>query len=205
MFDKFKLNRARKRVVRAIDETILGKQESINEISNILIDFKKHNYSKHDSFLNLCIFSDIVSIDLMLLSEKIRIANRPQEKKLYARFMAVTAIDYLDNIGILIGSNCMKELKANKMDEFLDEFKVIHKKFSTFKNDNQVLLRDIRNTTVAHKTKDALLLHEQIEKLDVEKIYNFGLELIDYTKEFVNLSTKVIYYIVDYMKEGRRI
>lgn len=205
MFEKLKLNRLRKKAIKAIDENILKKQESIEEISKILIDFKKYNYSKHNSFLNLCIFSDIVCIDLMLLLEKIRLANRSQEKKLYARFIALTAVDYLDNISVLIGSECLKELKNNKMDEFLDEFKAVHKKFSLFKTTNQVLLREIRNNTVAHKNKDALFLQEQIDNLDVEKIYNFGIELIDYSKDFVDLSTKIIYYIIDYMQKGKKI
>jgi hypothetical protein len=34
---------------------------------------------------------------------------------------------------------------------------------------------------------------------------NFGVELKIYTKEFIELSTKIVYYIVDYMREGRRI
>ena len=205
MFEKYKLNRSRRKAIKAIDENILKKQQSIEEISKILIDFKKYNYSKHNSFLNLCIFSDIVCIDLIILLEKIRIAKRPQEKKLYARFIAVTAVDYLDNIGVLIGSDCLKELKNNKMDEFLDEFKIVHKKFSMFKTANQVLLREIRNNTAAHKNKDSLFLQEQIDNLDVEKIYNFGIELIEYSKEFVDLSTKIIYYIVDYMQKGKVI
>jgi hypothetical protein len=207
MFEKLRQNKAlneldklKKELVVAIDDNINSSQQSIDDLSKILTDFKKHKYHKHDSFFNLCIFSDIISIDLTILLEKVRLADREQEKKLYVRVIALTIVDYLDNI-----SDCLGELKNNNMTEFLDEFKSIHKKFSIFKKDNERVLRDIRNNTIAHKSKDALKLNEYIKTLEVENIYNFGLELKVYSKEFVDLSTKIIYYIVDYMKEGRKI
>jgi len=188
-----------------IHDNINSSQQSINDLSKLLTDFKKHKYSKHDSFFNLCIFSDIIIIDLTILLEKVRLANREQEKKLYARVIALTIVDYLDNISVLIGRDCLTELKNNNMTEFLDEFKSIYKKFSIFKKDNERVLRDIRNNTIAHKSRDALKLNTYINNLNVEDIYNYGLELKIFSKEFIDLSTKIIYYIVDYMKEGRKI
>jgi hypothetical protein len=212
MFEKLKQNKPlkeledlKKKLVVAIDENINSSQQSIDDVSKILSDFKKHKYNKHDSFFNLCIFSDIIDIDLTILLEKFRLAIRVQEKKLYARVIALTIVDYLDNISVLIGRDCLNELKNNNMTEFLDEFKSIHKKFSIFKKDNERVLRDIRNNTMAHKSKDALKLNTYINNLNAEDIYNFGLELKIYAKHFINLSTKIIYYIADYMKEGRKI
>lgn len=203
--DKREIKKLRKKVKLAIDKNISDSQNSIDEISQILVDFKKHNYTKHASFLNLCIFSDVVEIDLTLLVEKFRFAKRKQERKLYARVMAIVILDYLDNIGVLIGSNCLAELKRNNMLEFIDEFKLIHKNFSAFKKENERLLREIRNNTIAHKTKDALVLSEQINDLNEDEIYEFSIQFKAYIKEFVDLSTKVINYIADYMREGRRI
>ena len=91
------------------------------------------------------------------------------------------------------------------MLELMDEFKLMHKKFSTFKKDNERLLREIRNNTIAHKTKDALLLSKQINDLNEDEIYQFGLQFKIYIQEFVILSTKVINYISEYMSEGRKI
>jgi hypothetical protein len=203
--DQNKLKKLRKEAKIAIDKNIFDSQNSINEFTKILIDFKKHNYTKHDSFLNLCIFSDVVEIDLTLLVEKFRFAERTHEKKLYARVMVIVILDYLDNIGVLIGNNCLAELKRNNMLEFIDEFKFIHKKFSAFKKENERFLREIRNNTIAHKTKDALMLSKQINDLNEEEIYEFSIQFKIYIKDFVDLSTKVINYIADYMSEGRRI
>lgn len=212
MFEKLQLKKAenelektKNKLVCAINEDINNSQQSIDDFCKIITDFKKYKYTKHDSFFNLCIFSDIISIDLTILLEKVRLASREQEKKLYARVIALTIVDYLDNISVLIGRDCLSELKKNNMAEFLDEFKSIHKKFSNFQNVNERILRDIRNNTIAHKSKDALKLNDLINKLNVEEIYSFGIDLKVYTKEFIDLSTKIIYYIVDYMKEGRKI
>jgi len=202
---KRNLKKLRKELKLAIDKNITDSQNSINDFSEMLTDFKKHNYTKHDSFLNLCIFSDVVEIDLTLLVEKFRFAERKQEKKLYARVMAIVILDYLDNIGVLIGNNCLAELKRNNMNEFIDEFKLVHKNFSAFKKENERLLREIRNNTIAHKTKDALMLSKQINELNEEEIYEFSVQFKLYIREFVDLSTKVLNYIADYMREGRRI
>lgn len=203
--DNRKIKNLRKNLVLEIDQNISSSQNSIDQISQILIDFKKHNYSKHDSFLNLCIFSDIVDIDLTLLLEKFRLVERIQEKKLYARVISIVILDYLDNIGVLIGSNCLAELKRNNMIEFIDEFKSMHKEFSAFKRTNERLLRDIRNNTIAHKNKDALILNDHINKLNENEIYEFGLQFKIHIKDFIDLSTKVINYISEYMREGRKI
>lgn len=199
------LNKLKKDLINSIDININTTQQSIDDISQLLTDFKKYKYHKHDSFFNLCIFSSIVDIDLTILLEKVSLAKREQEKKLYVRVIALTIVDYLDNISVLIGRDCLAELKNNNMTEFLDEFKSIHRNFSTFKKNNERVLRDIRNNTIAHKSKDALKLNELIRNIEIEIIYNFGIELKKYSKDFIDLSTKIIYYIVDYMKEGRKI
>lgn len=202
---KLEIKKSHEKLRLAIDKNILDSQNSIDDLTQIFEDFKKHNYSKHDSFLNLCIFSDVVAIDLTLLLEKFQFAKRKQERKLYARVMAIVILDYLDNIAVLIGSNCLAELKRNNMLELMEEFKSMHKNFSAFKKENERLLREIRNNTIAHKTKDALMLSKQINDLNEDEIYQFGLQFKIYTKEFVDLSTKVINYICEYMTEGRRI
>ena len=199
------VKKLREELKLAIDKNILDSQNSIDDFTQIFEDFKKYNYSKHDSFLNLCIFSDVVAIDLTLLLEKFQFAERKQEKKLYARVMAIVILDYLDNIAVLIGSNCLAELKRNNMLELMDEFKSMHKNFSAFKKENELLLREIRNNTIAHKTKDALMLSKQINDLNEDEIYQFGLQFKIYIKEFIDLSTKVINYISEYMSEGKRI
>lgn len=205
MFEKFRLNKARKKVKNAINDNLISSQESIEQMSKILRDFNGYKYHKHDNFLNLCIFSDVVNIDLTIMLERIRLSERNSEKKLYARVLATVIIDYLENINTLIGRDCLKELTENKMSEFASEFKAINKNFSNFRKENEKQLRDIRNNTIAHKSKNALILTDKIENIDVEEIYNFGMQLQEYSTEFTNLSTKIIYYIVDYMKEGRKL
>lgn len=210
MIDKFRKNKIhreleqlKKKVVVSIDENININQLSIDNFCCILENSKDSKFSRHDSFFNLCIYSDLTSIDLIILLEKISLAKRVQEKKLYARILATIIIDYLDNINVLLGHDCQLELKTNNMTEFQEEFKSIHKKFSNFKKENDRFLRDIRNNTIAHKTKNAIKLNNLINGINVDEIYDFAIELKGYSSEFVNLSTKVINYIVDYMTEDK--
>lgn len=212
MFEQFRkkmnsinLEKSRKNLVGAIDENINKSQQSIDDFCKIIRDFKHFKYSKHDSFLNLCLFSDITSIDIVILLERIRLSKRVQEKKLFARMMSVVIVDYLDNVNTLIGRDCLAELRNNNMTDFIEELKAINKRFSILKRENEQVLRIIRNNTIAHKSKNALMLNEYINELNVEDIYDFGFELNNHLKELVDLSTKVIYYIVDNMKVGIKI
>lgn len=212
MFEQFRkrmkytnLEKSRKNLVGAVDENIYKSQQSIDDFCKIIRDFKHFKYSKHDSFLNLCLFSDITSIDIVILLERISLSKRVQEKKLFARMMSVVIVDYLDNVNVLIGRDCLAELKSNNMTDYIEEFKAINKRFSILKRENEQVLRIIRNNTIAHKSKNALVLNEYINELNVEDINDFGFKLINQLKELVDLSTKVIYYIVDNMKVGIKI
>ncbi len=69
----------------------------------------------------------------------------------------------------MIGRDCLSELKNINMTEFLDEFKSIHRKFSLFKQQNEKILREIRNTDIAHKSKDALKLNSFIKNIRVKR------------------------------------
>lgn len=79
MFESIKLFRARKKVSKAIDGNLSKTEENIEQVSQIFKDFKKYKYHKHDNFLNLCLFSDIVSIDLTILLENIRLSKSKNE------------------------------------------------------------------------------------------------------------------------------
>ncbi len=200
------LQKSKKKLVAINDSNLAMVENSISEIAITIRDFKKHNYRKHDAILNLCLFSDIAGIDLTLILEKYRLADRILERKLYARLLSIFIIDYLDNVSVLIGRDCLKELRENiHMKKFEEEFRPVHKKFSAFKTENEKLLREIRNTTIAHRSKEALKLYDSINNLNLENIYQLGLELQIQITELTNVSNKVLFFIGNYLREGKRI
>jgi len=200
-----KLAKAKIELSTVLQQNIDDSENSIKEFSTMIADFRKHKYHRHDAFLNLCVFSSIVEIDLTLLLERIQLSSRIQEKKLYARVIAVTIVDYIENINVLIGKDCIKELQLNHMDHFIDEFKALNKRFSMFRKANDFYLRDIRNNTLAHKCKDALTLKRAIDRVDPDEIFSQGMEVKAFGDEFVKISTKVLYFIIDYMTQGKKL
>ena len=210
MFNFFKKNKAQRELAKAnisdvLQQNIDNSENSIKELSKMIVDFGKYKYHHHDAFLNLCIFSSIVDIDLTLLLERIPLSSRIQEKNLNARVIAVTIVDYIENINFLIGKDCLKELQLNNMNHFIEEFKALNKRFSMFRKTNDVYLRDIRNNTMAHKSKDALTLKRAIDRVDPERIFSHGLEVKGFGDEFVKLSTEVLNFILDYMTKGKKV
>lgn len=206
MFKLFKNNKAKRELAKAkidlacaLQQNIDDSETSIEEFSKMIIDFRKHKYHHHDAFLNLCVFSSLVEIDLTLLLERIPTCTRVQEKNLYARVIAVTIVDYIENINFLIGKECLRELQDNNMNHFVEDFKALNKRFSMFRKANDSYLRDIRNNAMAHKCKDALSLKRAIDRVDPDRIFSHGLEVKAFGDEFVKLSTSVLNFIIDYM------
>jgi len=197
------LKSSKAKLVTAIDLNIRSSQECIDSVVKVMTDFRKHKYLKHDSFFNLNLFSDIVNIDLTIILERIELSERVQDKRLYARIISVIIVDYLDNINVLLGKDCIQELRSNSMSEFVEDFKQIHRKVSIFRKSHERRLRDIRNGTIAHRSKNALELLHHIENIDLDYIVKVGLEFKIYSKEFSDLSTRVVNFIADYMKAGK--
>jgi hypothetical protein len=54
--------------------------------------------------------------------------------------MSVVIVDYLENVNVLIGRDCLAELKSNNMTDFIDEFKALNKKFSILKKENDQVI-----------------------------------------------------------------
>ncbi|MDQ0780577.1 hypothetical protein QF044_000431 [Chryseobacterium sp. W4I1] len=59
----------------------------------------------------------------------------------------------------------------------------------------------LRNNTIAHKNTSSLELYEHIYNIEHEKIYNLSMELKILYTEFNNLTTQIIYSIIDFIKK----
>ncbi len=156
---------------------------------------QKKNIKDFDNFLNLSLYSIIAQFDIAILLETIRISKRKYEKALFARMLALTIIEYMDDINPLIGHVLRKDLDKNNLSEFITIFKNINKQYSTIKKDNNRLLREIRNTTAAHKSKDSFQLLNYIEEIDILKVVNLGIEITNITVKLTNETTKLTYKV----------
>lgn len=186
---------------KAIDENLRVAQEDIENVKILILQNEHYKTDFFNSLYNSSIYISIFDMDISVLSEKYILAKREYEKKLFSRIIALTIIEFLDDINPLLGRDLSRQLNEFKQEKYVKPVREITKKFAKYKNENEEFLRAIRNNTIAHKNKNALQLHKFITEVDSKRIYNLAIELKKITTEFNNLSTKIIYSIIDFMKE----
>jgi hypothetical protein len=142
---------------------------------------------------------------MSVLLKRFRLAKRPHEKSLFARIIAMTAIEFLDDINTLIGRDLLKDLSKEYFKELVPVFKEINKKFNKLKSNNEALLRQIRNNACAHKSLDSLSFLKWAYEIDMTRIYLLGIEIkvisAFMSKELVKVSRK----IAEIMSEASRL
>ncbi len=195
------LIKKRQEVSNAIDENIKIAEEDIENIKSLILQNKKYKTDFFNSLYNVSIYTSIFDMDTSILSEKYVLAKRDYEKKLFSRTLALTIIEFLDDINPLLGRDLSNQLAQAKLNSYIQPLRNISKKFAKYKTDNEQYLRVIRNKTIAHKSTDALELHTFISEIDDERIYQLIIDLKDITNEFTKLTTKIIYSIIDFMKK----
>ena len=182
-------------------ELVMG---DINSTRQFFEKMRNHGIRRFDNLLNVCLQSSIVSADLMLLSERIRVSKRPFEKPLYARMAALTLIEYLKDINTYLGYDLIGELNKNNYKEFIGTIKEINKQFADIRKKHEQLLTTIRNNVSAHKTKDALNLVHYIFSLDPDEIFSLSVEVIKTNTKLTNATTEVYHKMLSEAKEKEK-
>lgn len=197
---KKELDQARNKLTESVDDSLKLAEEGVRTMEDVFKKYRHFNNKSFDSFFHVCIFSSIVQSDLILLLEKFRLAKRKYEQLLIGRVIALTIIEYIDDINVLIGRDLLKELTTNKHEEFIPPFKEISKKYAVLKRDNEALLRSIRNNAIAHKSKDSVKLIKAIYDFDAEPVYLLGMEVNSLATKLNDLTTLVFYKLIDVEK-----
>lgn len=156
------------------------------------------------SYHHLELYSALTQCDLSVLIKRYRIAKRAHEKSLYARMIAMTAIEFFEDINTLIGRDLLKELSITYFEDFVPVFKNINKKFGQLRKENEILLRQIRNNSSAHKSLDSLKFLELTYDIDTDKIYLLGISIkvlsVELAVELVKLSGRLLTFMTEVFK-----
>jgi hypothetical protein len=121
------LEKSRQALSSTLDHSMKVVMDDINSTRQFFEKMRNHGIRRFDNLLNVCLQSSIVNADLMLLSERIKLSNRPFEKPLYARMAALVLIEYLKDINTYLGYDLIGELNKNNYKELIPTIKEINK------------------------------------------------------------------------------
>lgn len=137
-------------------------------------------------------FVTVANYDILILARNLRYGRLKWEKNLYSRVTALTVEEIIEDIRQLSGNEFREIVKGFIGDGLIPELNSQMKLLTKMQKQNEVILKDIRNVTIAHRDKDALKQLAIIEKIDPFKFEKLLADLIDWLSGFIGLITRII-------------
>ena len=187
-------------VVERKEKAILGALESVSFAKQRA---KKIQFDHVAGLYNASQFCMICELDLSILHFDLYMANTPWRKKLYARLLAMTLVECVEDITQLLGKEFRQNLdKAITKNDYKQKLNPIVKALTEFKKKHERNFRDIRNIAVAHRDQNAERQLVTINKIDPKMLGNLSLEFMGLLLPFTTMMTE---FMNDMSAELKRV
>jgi hypothetical protein len=144
----------------------------------------------------------ICDLDVPLLTWEMMCSETLWRRKLVARLLAMTLAEYLEDLPQVLGKEFMPTLKAVCRGERLfSELKASMNKLKDFKGRHERTLREIRNSTAAHREQDSDLFLAALDAINPDELWKLSVEFSNILGEFLGLMIKVHAQINRLLKE----
>jgi hypothetical protein len=177
-------------VMERKEKVILGILESISATR------QKAEKIQFEHVVRLCNASQfclICELDLSILIFDLSMADTQWRKKLYARLLAMTLVECVEDITQLFGKEFRQSLdKAITKNDYKLKLNPIVKALIEFKKKHERDLRDIRNIAAAHRDKNAAHQLSTINKIDPKTLQNLSLEFVELLLPFTTMMTEIM-------------
>ena len=193
LIEKVVLAGSKRKLRSSIDkkeETILDALESISSTRE---KAEKIRFTHAAQLYNASQFCLICELDLSILIVSLTLADTQWRKKLYARLLAMTLVESVEDIAQLLGKRFRENLdKAMTSGDYKQKLNPIVKNLTEFKKKHERALRDIRNIAAAHRDQDAKHQLATINKVDPKVLTNLSFEFVDLLSPFTKLMTNLM-------------
>jgi hypothetical protein len=143
--------------------------------------------------LNVGQFAAIFNYDLSILRQELLSTESEWRKRLYARLLALTVVEFFEDIGELSGKVYRNEIALlGDQVASIDRLKPVLKQLSQLRAKHEKDLRLIRNIAIGHRDKNAKAQIELINKLDIIGLQDLALDITDWLTSFIEFQTDVI-------------
>ena len=192
MRDLLKYSFAKLSWMSAHSKNVKSVEVFINNQIEALEFFQNAGIRNYSSFFKASLTVGLTTYELGILIDRFFKANKKFEKGLFTRLLALTIIEFLDNINKITVRDLISDLEKNDMTSCIDPIKRVGKKFSRLKSNNESYLREVRNFSAAHRLKDSYQMIQFISKLDVMQILNLSAEVIEVAGELTKEVTEIL-------------
>lgn len=162
--------RAERKVLKGYKTTLPLLDKNIAELQAGM-QTPEYKRSRFPQFFNNMLFFHLAIKDILLTHKELLLAKDLGVQNMHTRTLALHLYEFAQDFQKLNGKDFRHELATiPDSKEILKRFDNLKRYFHQFRPDYEVMLKDIRHHTIAHKDNDALLLHNKLSGIDHLKI-----------------------------------
>ena len=181
--------------LNAYDKAIESSQRLSHTLKIYPKVFQKSEFHKYHKFFDKALFSSLNLMDLIIglkfLDLSKGIGNNV-ESNYFARIVALTSHEILNELNALIGKDIREELIHSIGIEKISELDAIIKEMNILKKKHLSKLKKLRNNVIGHKLAKGYEQAEMIANIDVLGIYNIGDAIFKVQMKLIGNFTYII-------------
>lgn len=148
------------------------------EMRKTVSKLRARGHLTHEAIWNACLFINVVSHDLSILIHALAFERDEWRRRFIARSLALVLYEVAEDIPAVLGKRFQKAmLRLRATDELRSNLRAAQKNVTQFWDANHDYLKQIRVVSAAHRDHDAMTQLEIIDRIDLLKMLDLGLEL----------------------------
>jgi hypothetical protein len=143
--------------------------------------------------VNINQFVMLFNYDLNILGYDLLATEQGWRRKLYARLLALLIVEFLEDVGELLGKSFRSKVIAiSDKSASIDRLNSILKQLNQLRSKHEKDLRSIRNIAIGHKDKDAKRQVEVINNLDIDGLQSLAIDITNWITSYSLFLTDLI-------------
>ena len=191
----------RLRMRRASRRKLSAALTALDQVSTAATKVAKHGTAEALHLYEVSKFFIVYVADLTVLTRDMACHPDWWASRLYARLLAMTMLEFVEDVPQVLGKRFRESLKAvAPADVHSKRVSGITKQLSDFRKKHETLLRQIRRISAAHRDHDANLLLSVIEEININSLVKMATELQDLQTDFSGAMADV-FQSIDVVRE----
>ena len=132
--------------------------------------------------LNLIQFACLYLTDMAILLELSDMARAERKKRLFARLIALHVFECFDRFGEMLHQTFAARVRQLATHE---QFGPVLKELRKLRKAHAPLLRNMRNSVIAHRDPDASVQLAMIRSIDPKRIHRMGVDVVKWLTSLI--------------------
>lgn len=163
-------------IVELFEKRFKIQEQTLTTILGMNLGLKDKGLNDLKVWANMAGFINIISYDLKVITRDMIVAKDEWQKRHYARQSCLIIYESINDLFELLGKDFKRLLRTIQNNDLQQKITKNRSDLNKFKDSYQKYLYIIRNTSIAHRDKEALKQLATIINIDWNKIFTITIE-----------------------------